>query len=80
MIIQNYYYYYSILFLETADKDDVLRYAERLSMRCLTVDVLVKIQRDQIQEEALHQVLIVLHILYHFTIIFFNVVFNSINW
>ncbi|KAK9296141.1 hypothetical protein QLX08_009770 [Tetragonisca angustula] len=42
--------------LGETDKDDVLRYAERLSMRCLTVDVLVKIQRDQIQEEALHQV------------------------
>ncbi|XP_012284410.1 BAG family molecular chaperone regulator 2 [Orussus abietinus] len=38
------------------DRDDILRYAERLSMRCLTVDVLVKIQRDQIQQEALHQV------------------------
>ncbi|XP_053971217.1 BAG family molecular chaperone regulator 2 [Hylaeus anthracinus] len=42
--------------LEETDKDDVLRYAERLSMRCLTVDVLVKIQRDHVQEEALHQV------------------------
>lgn len=42
--------------LDETDKDDVLRYAERLSRRCLTVDVLVKIQRDQIQEEALHQV------------------------
>lgn len=40
----------------TADRDDVLRYAERLSMRCLTVDVLVKVQRDHIQQEALHQV------------------------
>ncbi|KAK2586787.1 hypothetical protein KPH14_011812 [Odynerus spinipes] len=42
--------------LEEPDKDDVLRYAERLSMRCLTVDVLVKIQRDTVQQEALHQV------------------------
>lgn len=42
--------------LEEPDKDDVLRYAERLSTRCLTVDVLVKVQRDRIQEEALHQV------------------------
>lgn len=42
--------------LEETDKDDVLRYAERLSLRCLTVDVLVKIQRDQNQQEALHQV------------------------
>lgn len=37
-------------------------------MRCLTVDVLVKIQRDQIQEEALHQVLIILYILYQISI------------
>ncbi|EFN88271.1 BAG family molecular chaperone regulator 2 [Harpegnathos saltator] len=42
--------------LEESDRDDVLRYAERLSMRCLTVDVLVKVQRDHIQQEALHQV------------------------
>ncbi|XP_015429957.1 PREDICTED: BAG family molecular chaperone regulator 2 isoform X1 [Dufourea novaeangliae] len=42
--------------LEDTDRDDVLRYAERLSVRCLTVDVLVKIQRDHIQQEALHQV------------------------
>lgn len=38
------------------DKEDVLRYAERLSMRCMTVDVLVTIQRDTVQQEALHQV------------------------
>jgi BCL2-associated athanogene 2 len=43
-----------------ADRDDVLRYAERLSMRCLTVDVLVKVQRDCIQQDALHQVNIVI--------------------
>ncbi|XP_066592871.1 BAG family molecular chaperone regulator 2 [Prorops nasuta] len=42
--------------LEEPDRDDVLRYAERLSIRCSTVDVLVKVQRDCIQEEALHQV------------------------
>lgn len=42
--------------LEDTDKEDVLRYADRLSTRCLTVDVLVKIHRDEIQEEALHQV------------------------
>ncbi|XP_012255276.2 BAG family molecular chaperone regulator 2 [Athalia rosae] len=42
--------------LAEADKDDVLRYAERLSMRTLTIEVLVKTQRDQVQEEALHQV------------------------
>jgi len=33
-----------------------LRYADRLSMRCLTVDVLVKITRDHVQTEALYQV------------------------
>lgn len=42
--------------LEEPDRDDVLRYADRLSMRCLTVDVLVKVQRDHVQQEALHQV------------------------
>lgn len=42
--------------LAEADRDDVLRYTERLSMRALTIEVLVKTQRDQVQEEALHQV------------------------
>lgn len=42
--------------LEEPDRDDVLRYAERLSMRCSTVDVLVTVQRDHVQREALHQV------------------------
>ncbi|XP_014227815.1 BAG family molecular chaperone regulator 2 [Trichogramma pretiosum] len=42
--------------LEDTDKDDVMRYAERLSMRCLTVDVLVRVQRDNVQQDALHQV------------------------
>lgn len=42
--------------LDDPDKDDVLRYAERLSIRCLTVDILVKTQRDNVQQEALHQV------------------------
>ncbi|XP_031828285.1 BAG family molecular chaperone regulator 2 [Nomia melanderi] len=42
--------------LEENDRDEVIRYAERLSMRCLSVDVLVRIQRDHIQQEALHQV------------------------
>ncbi|XP_076672348.1 BAG family molecular chaperone regulator 2 [Andrena cerasifolii] len=42
--------------MQETDRDDVLRYADRLSMRCLTVDVLVKVQRDHIQQEALHQV------------------------
>ncbi|XP_012233532.1 BAG family molecular chaperone regulator 2 [Linepithema humile] len=42
--------------LEEPDRDDILRYAERLSMRCSTVDVLVTVQRDHVQQEALHQV------------------------
>ncbi|XP_043266496.1 BAG family molecular chaperone regulator 2 [Venturia canescens] len=45
-----------LIALEEGDRDDVLRYADRLSMRCLTVDVLVKITRDQIQTDALYQV------------------------
>lgn len=59
--------------MKIADKDDVLRYAERLSMRCLTVDVLVKIQRDQIQEEALHQVHTSYYIFYINLLLFFLV-------
>ncbi|XP_011503075.1 PREDICTED: BAG family molecular chaperone regulator 2 [Ceratosolen solmsi marchali] len=46
----------AVVNLEDTDRDDVLRYAERLSRRCLTVDVLVKIHRDDIQQDALHQV------------------------
>ncbi|EGI60844.1 PREDICTED: BAG family molecular chaperone regulator 2 [Acromyrmex echinatior] len=42
--------------LEEPDRDDILRYADRLSMRCSTVDVLVTVQRDHVQQEALHQV------------------------
>lgn len=45
-----------ISFCYAADRDDILRYAERLSMRCSTVDVLVTVQRDHVQQEALHQV------------------------
>lgn len=41
-----------------ADRDDILRYADRLSMRCSTVDVLVTVQRDHVQQEALHQVFV----------------------
>ncbi|XP_015108359.1 BAG family molecular chaperone regulator 2 [Diachasma alloeum] len=43
-------------FLQDPDKDDVLRYADRLTSRCLTIEVMVKVQRDPIQEDALHQV------------------------
>lgn len=38
------------------DRDDVNRYAERIMSRCLTVEVKILTQRDQMQEEALHQV------------------------
>lgn len=42
--------------LDEFDKDDVLRYAERVTNRCLTVDVHIRIQRDKTQEDALHQI------------------------
>ncbi|KAJ8925684.1 hypothetical protein NQ315_009531 [Exocentrus adspersus] len=38
------------------DRDDINRYADRISSRCLTVEVRVLTQRDQMQEEALFQV------------------------
>lgn len=33
-----------------------MRYADRISNRCLTVEIMVKTNRDEIQEDALHQV------------------------
>ncbi|XP_014208262.1 BAG family molecular chaperone regulator 2 [Copidosoma floridanum] len=42
--------------LDETDKDDIIKYTERLYTRCLTIDVLVKVPRDDIQEDALHQV------------------------
>ncbi|KAG8338261.1 BAG molecular chaperone regulator 2 [Homalodisca vitripennis] len=38
------------------DREDILRYCERVTGRCLTVEVMVHTNRDKIQEEALHQV------------------------
>ncbi|XP_018575337.1 BAG family molecular chaperone regulator 2 isoform X1 [Anoplophora glabripennis] len=38
------------------DRDDIHRYADRIMSRCLTVEVKVLTQRDQMQEEALFQV------------------------
>ncbi|XP_053614713.1 BAG family molecular chaperone regulator 2 [Plodia interpunctella] len=38
------------------DKDDILRYAERILARAMTVEVAVRTDRDPQQEEALHQV------------------------
>lgn len=38
------------------DRDDIMRFAERVCNRCLTVEITVKTNRDQIQEDALHQV------------------------
>lgn len=35
---------------------DVLRYADRVTMRCLSVEVPMKIERDESQEDSLHQV------------------------
>ncbi|XP_017774548.1 PREDICTED: BAG family molecular chaperone regulator 2 [Nicrophorus vespilloides] len=38
------------------EKDEALRYLDRIATRCMTVDVKVFTQRDKSQEEALHQV------------------------
>lgn len=42
--------------LQEVDRDDVLRYADRVTSRCLTVEVPLKIERDEVQEESLHVV------------------------
>lgn len=38
------------------DTEDILRYCERVTSRCLTVEVTVHTNRDRIQEDALYQV------------------------
>lgn len=38
------------------DREDILRYADRLTSRLQSVDVHVHTQRDQMQEEALFQI------------------------
>ncbi|CAH2984459.1 unnamed protein product [Chilo suppressalis] len=38
------------------DKEDIVRYADRILARAMTVDVAVRTDRDAQQEEALHQV------------------------
>ncbi|XP_045777668.1 BAG family molecular chaperone regulator 2 isoform X1 [Maniola jurtina] len=38
------------------DKDDITRYADRILARAMTVEVAVRTDRDPQQEEALHQV------------------------
>ncbi|KAG7301314.1 hypothetical protein JYU34_014244 [Plutella xylostella] len=38
------------------DKEDIMRYAERILARAMTVEVAVRTDRDAMQEEALHQV------------------------
>ncbi|KAJ0174256.1 hypothetical protein K1T71_010402 [Dendrolimus kikuchii] len=38
------------------DKDDIVRYADRILARAMTVEVAVRTDRDTQQEEALHQV------------------------
>ncbi|KAL4704269.1 hypothetical protein ACJJTC_016287 [Scirpophaga incertulas] len=38
------------------DKDDIIRYADRILARAMTVEVAVRTDRDSQQEEALHQV------------------------
>lgn len=47
----------------SGDKDDILRYAERILGRAMTVEVAVRTDRDPQQEEALHQVNIQVEIL-----------------
>ncbi|XP_045501717.1 BAG family molecular chaperone regulator 2 [Colias croceus] len=42
--------------ISECDKDDITRYADRILARALTVEVAVRTDRDQQQEEALHQV------------------------
>ncbi|CAK1550746.1 unnamed protein product [Leptosia nina] len=42
--------------ISDCDKDDIMRYADRILARALTVDVAVRTDRDPQQEEALHQV------------------------
>lgn len=41
---------------QIVERDDILRYADRITNRCHTIDVHIRIQRDQTQEEALHQI------------------------
>lgn len=38
------------------DKDDIQRYIDRVTMRCMTVEILVRTDRDKAQEESLFQV------------------------
>ncbi|GBP35602.1 BAG family molecular chaperone regulator 2 [Eumeta japonica] len=42
--------------LSECDKDDISRYADRILARAMTVEVVVRTDRDSQQEEALHQV------------------------
>ncbi|XP_072942833.1 BAG family molecular chaperone regulator 2 [Epargyreus clarus] len=42
--------------ISECDKDDILRYSERILARAMTVTVAVRTDRDPQQEEALHQV------------------------
>jgi len=42
--------------LDDNDREDILRYCERVTDRCVTVEVLVHTMRDRVQEEALYQV------------------------
>ncbi|GLV33269.1 uncharacterized protein CBL_08437 [Carabus blaptoides fortunei] len=42
--------------LDEFDKEDVLRYGERIMNRCHTIEVHIRTPRDQTQEEALYQI------------------------
>ncbi|KAK4884661.1 hypothetical protein RN001_000932 [Aquatica leii] len=45
-----------LLELSENERDDVLHFADRIVNRCLTIDLKINTQRDQTQEEALHQI------------------------
>uniref|UniRef100_A0A023F9S6 Putative bag family molecular chaperone regulator 2 n=2 Tax=Triatoma infestans TaxID=30076 RepID=A0A023F9S6_TRIIF len=42
--------------LQETDKEDIQKYLERVTTRCMTVEILVRTDRDEQQEEALFQV------------------------
>ncbi|XP_018333337.1 BAG family molecular chaperone regulator 2 isoform X2 [Agrilus planipennis] len=45
-----------MLDLNENERDDVLHYADRILNRCATVELTILTQRDQTQEDALHQI------------------------
>lgn len=51
-MVQLIYY----LFCNLDEKDEVMRYCDRILSRCHTVELTIKTNRNLQQEEALHQV------------------------